>query len=188
MMDRRTILILVLACLAAAGGWWLQDRWLNAPPPQPPAPPGVKVLAVGDAVGSYTLPNLDGKSTALSSWHGKVLLVNFWATWCAPCRAEMPMLARMQKAHAGDGLQIVGIAMNQPESARKFLHDVPVGYPILIGLNADPAPPVVFGDTAGLLPYSVLVGRDGRILETRLGALDPATIQDWLKTADKDKS
>lgn len=188
MMDRRTLVILALACLAAFGGWWLQHRWANEMPTQPPAPAGVHTLAVGDQAGDYTLPDLDGQTTALAKWHGKVVLLNFWATWCAPCREEMPILARLQRDHAANGLQVVGVAMEQPQSANEFLKQVPVGYPILIGIDADPVPTTVFGDTAGLLPYSVLVGRDGRILETKLGPLDAATVKDWLNEANITKS
>lgn len=93
------------------------------------------------------------------------------------------MLAKLQRDHAADGVQVVGIAMDQPPSAAAFLAHVPVGYPILIGIDADPVPTTAFGDTAGLLPYSVLVGRDGRILKTRLGPLDTATLEDWLHQA-----
>ncbi len=188
MMDRRTLLILALACLAAAGGWWLQNRWTNRMPRQPPAPAGVKTLAVGDSASNYALPDLDGNTTALAKWHGKVVLLNFWATWCAPCRQEMPMLAKLQREHAAYGLQVVGIAMDQPQSATAFLNHLPVGYPILIGINADPVPTTTFGDTAGLLPYSVLIGRDGRILETKLGALDASTIKNWLEETNSPNS
>lgn len=184
MMDRRTVVILVLACLAAFGGWWLQDRWLNPLlPAQPVAPAGVQTLAIGDPVGAYRLPDPDGQVTALAKWHGKILLLNFWATWCQPCRREMPMLAEFQRKHAADGLQVVGIAMDQPQSARAFLEHLPVGYPILIGIDADPVPTTVFGDSAGLLPFSVLVGRDGRILATKLGPLDPQLLDEWLQRA-----
>jgi thiol-disulfide isomerase/thioredoxin len=188
MMDRRTILILVLACLAAAGGWWLQYRWANALPAQPAAPAGVRVFAVGDSTSDYALPDLAGQTTTLAKWHGKIVLLNFWATWCAPCRAEMPMLAKLQREQAANGLQVVGIAMDQPASAAAFLKQRPVDYPILIGIDADPVPTTTFGDTAGLLPYSVLIGRDGRVLKTKLGVLDPATIADWLAAANRNKS
>jgi thiol-disulfide isomerase/thioredoxin len=183
MMDRRTVLILVLACLAATGGWWLQNRWMNRMPDQPPAPAGVRTFAVGDPVGGYTLPDVDGNTTALAKWRGKIVLLNFWASWCVPCLHEMPLLAKVQRERAADGVQVVGIAMEQPQSASRFMQRVAVDYPILIGIDADPVPTTAFGDTAGLLPYSVLIGRDGHILETKLGPLDPATIEAWLAEA-----
>lgn len=93
------------------------------------------------------------------------------------------MLAKFQREHAAEGAQVVGVAMEQPPSAAAFVKRVGVDYPILVGIDADPVPTAVFGDTAGLLPYSVLVGRDGRVLETRLGPLDEGLLDDWLKRA-----
>jgi len=188
MMDRRTVVILVLACMAAAGGWWLQNHWMNPVPDQPPAPAGIKTFAVGDSASSYVLPDLHGNATALAKWHGKVVLLNFWASWCVPCLKEMPLLAKFQREHTSDGVEVVGIAMEQTQSAAAFMKRVSVDYPILIGIDADPVPTTVFGDTAGLLPYSVLVGRDGRILETKLGPLDEGLLDDWLKEARTTKS
>jgi len=184
MMDRRTILILVLACAAAAGGWWLQNGWANRMPDQPPAPAGVKTFAVGDAVSGYALPDVAGQTTTLAKWHGKVVVLNFWASWCVPCLKEMPMLAKFQREHAADGAQVVGVAMEQAPSAKAFMKRTSVDYPILIGIDADPVPTTVFGDTEGLLPYSVLIGRDGRIRETKLGPVDETLLDDWLKQAN----
>lgn len=181
MMDRRTFLILALACLAAAGGWWLQNDWANRMPEQPPAPADIRVFTVGDIASSYALPDLQGHATTLAKWRGKAVLLNFWASWCVPCIKEMPLLAEFQRAHAADGVQVVGVAMEQPQSAAVFVRRVGVDYPILTGIDADPVPTTVFGDTDGLLPYSVLIGPDGRILETRLGPLDESLLTDWLK-------
>ncbi|HEX7369765.1 MAG TPA: TlpA disulfide reductase family protein [Rhodanobacteraceae bacterium] len=183
MMDRRTILILALACLAAAGGWWLQYRWTHQLPTQPPAPAGVATLGIGDSASGYSLPDLDGQATTLAKWHGKVVLLNFWATWCHPCLQEMPMLEKFQREHASNGVQVVGVAMEQPQSAAAFVKQVKVNYPVLIGIDADPVPTTIFGDTGGYLPYSVLIGRDGRILATKLGPLDADTIKEWLSEA-----
>ena len=97
------------------------------------------------------------------------------------------MLAKFQHDAAADGMQVVGVAMEQPQSATAFLKRVDVGYPILAGIDADPVPTTVFGDTAGLLPYSVLIGRDGRILETKLGPLDEGLLDDWLKEGSTTK-
>lgn len=184
MMDRRTWLILILACLAAAGGWWLQYRDAHALPSQPPAPVGVTPLAIGDSASAYSLPNLEGQTTTLAKWHGKVVLLNFWASWCVPCLQEMPMLAKFQQEHAADGVQVVGIAMEQPQSAAAYLKHLPVDYPILVGIDADPVPTTIFGDTAGMLPYSVLIDRTGHIRATKLGPLDAATLGEWLTPAD----
>ncbi|HEX7382356.1 MAG TPA: TlpA disulfide reductase family protein [Nevskiaceae bacterium] len=158
------------------------------PPAPPSAQPEAQVYKQGARVGGYTLPDLAGRPTRLARWQGKVLLLNFWATWCGPCRSEMPMLARMQRVHAGDGLQIVGIAMEQAQATKPFLDALRIDYPILVGINADPMPTTTFGDTAGALPYSVLVSRSGRVLATHLGVLDPANVTAWLARAGQGAS
>jgi thiol-disulfide isomerase/thioredoxin len=181
MIDRRaTLIILVLAGTAAAGGWWLQ-RSLQAPP----APPAAlttnsksSVLKVGDRADDLALPDLDGKTQPLSQWHGKRVLLNFWATWCAPCRKEMPELSAAQTRY--EGVQVIGVALDQPQAVRDYLKHTRVDYPILIGIDADPEPSLHFGDTVGALPYSVLIGPDGRIERTKLGPFNAAELKDWL--------
>lgn len=179
MIDRRaTAMILMLATAAALGGLWLQ----RASQPHPPIPnlPPVATLKSGDRVDDLVLPDLDGNPQSLSQWRGKIVLLNFWASWCGPCRKEMPQLAAAQKRYADRGVQIIGVALDQPEAVRAYLKKTPVDYPILIGIDADPVPTERFGDAAGLLPYSVLIGRDGRILDSKMGELDRTQLDHWL--------
>lgn len=174
-------MILVLATAAALGGLWLQRASQRSPPSVAPSPvPGVMALKIGDRVDDLRWPDLDGKPQSLSQWHGKLVLLNFWASWCEPCRKEMPQLAAAQKRYASQGVQIVGIALDQPEAVRDYLKHTPVDYMILIGIDADPVPTERFGDSAGLLPYSVLIGPDGRILANHLGELSASQLDHWL--------
>lgn len=182
MIDRgATSIILALAMAAGLAGLWLQRAAQPSPPASATAAaPKVAALKVGDPVDGLWLPDLDGKPRTLAQWRGKRVLLNFWASWCGPCRKEMPQLAAAQKRYAARGVQIIGIALDQPDAVRDYLKHTPVDYPILIGIDADPVPSERFGDAAGLLPYSVLIGRDGRILDSKLGELSPARLDEWL--------
>src|SRR5512139_3773765 len=112
------------------------------------------------------LPDLDGKMRRLADWGGKVLLVNFWATWCAPCQAEIPSLMRYQKRYGSKGLQIVGVGMDDLVKLRNFRNSLEINYPVLVadpdrsmGLLAD------WGNSRGIVPYTVLLDEHGRLLE-----------------------
>lgn len=146
----------------------------------PPLHPGTHILQVGDAVpADFGLPALDGAPRTLAHYRGKRVLINFWATWCHPCRAEMPELARAQRLHPD--VRIIGIAMDKPDAIRRWLEHAPVPHPIWLGLvSASTDPTVLFNDVQGLLPYSVLVDADGRIRATHLGKLDRRRLQAWL--------
>lgn len=180
MRDRSSLWILVLALAAGVAGM-LAGRWWQTR--QPPAPPGVTVLAPGDLRADLALPDADGNLHRLSAWDGKLVLLNFWATWCGPCREEMPALDAAQQRFGGHGLQVVGIALDAPGAVSDYLREVPVRYPILVGLGHVPEPSMLFGDTRGALPYSVLIGRDGRILKSKLGGFDSAELTEWIQAS-----
>ena len=155
---------------------WLADR--------EPAPAGVTVAREGDLVPPLQLPDLDGRPVALpGAWAGRPLLVNVWATWCAPCLHELPELQRFAATQGADGVQVVGIALDDATLVRDFLQRVPVRYPILIDAPGRADAGVVLGNPKGVLPYSVLIGADGRVLRRRVGPFEPGELDGFVTDA-----
>lgn len=116
-----------------------------------------------------TLVDLEGHAHRLSEWRGKVVVLNFWATWCPPCREEMPAFAALQEELAGRGLQFVGVAIDEPEEVQAFLQARPVNYPILIGGADVPGWADSLGNEFAALPFSVVLDRDGRQILAKTG-------------------
>ncbi len=129
----------------------------------------------------FTLESLEGKSVRLSDLRGKAVLLNFWATWCGPCKIEMPWFVDFQNQYGAQGLQIVGVAMDDSskEDIAKFTKEMGVNYPVLLGKEA-------VGDEYGgvpALPESFLIGRDGKIVDKIIGLRGKAEIEDSIKKA-----
>lgn len=175
MLSRSNWTILAVAILVAGVGGWLQHQSRLAKVPE-----GVHVANVGDLRPDLALPDLDGKEHRLSEYRSRRVLLNFWASWCAPCLDEMPALARAQAKFGEKEAIVLGIAMEDPEHVRPFLAAHPVSYPILIGRLDSPSTSLRLGNTGEVLPYSVLLDAEGRVLATRRGALDAATLEQWL--------
>jgi peroxiredoxin len=135
--------------------------------PQPPALPWPGVDWAGRMAPDFSLRAVDGRSVRLSDFRGKVVLLNFWATWCAPCRVEMPWLAEFSRMYRSQGLEVVGVAMDDgdQESVERFVRDRHVDYPILLKDQAT-------GDAYGglrYLPQTFLIAGDGRVLQRSYG-------------------
>ncbi len=178
---RQNLLIVVLA-LASAGVGLVASRWMQPTPRNVAVEKGVAALNVGDRRDDASLPDRDGKPTSLAPWDGKLLLINFWASWCGPCREEMPLLDSIRNRHADKGLEVVGVASEDAAAANGFLTQFPVSYPILINDPAlGPDWSIRYGNTRNVLPYSVLIGRDGHVLAQRIGNFDEAKLEAWLK-------
>jgi thiol-disulfide isomerase/thioredoxin len=162
----------------------LGQRLLNAAASAsaPPPPAGVAVARRGDVIPAITLPDLQGRPIALpGAWPGRPLLVNVWASWCGPCIEEMPELQRFAAQQAGNGVQVVGIALDDAAAVRAFLARVPVDYPILLDAPGPADAGVRLGNPKGVLPYSVLVSADGRLLKQRIGPFAHGEIDDWAR-------
>ena len=162
----------------------LGQRALNAAAsasaPEPPA--GTPVAERGEAIPAITLPGLDGAPRTLpDAWPGRPLLVNVWASWCGPCIEEMPELQRFAAEQGGNGVQVVGIALDDAASVQAFLERIPVDYPILIDAPGPADAGVRLGNPRGVLPYSVLVSADGRLLKQRIGPFASGEISSWAR-------
>jgi len=130
-----------------------------------------------DAIFALNLPDLDGRPQPIAQWRGKVLVVNFWASWCKPCVDEMPALSRMNSHYTAWGVQFVGIGVDAAEKLAAFVRTTPVSYPVLVASPAAAMP----GLQVKGLPYTVVIGRDGRIEMTRLGRIDEESLEPVLR-------
>ena len=152
---------------------------LDAKAPTPPA--GTKIAKRGNIVPAMTLATPNGARVEIPrDWAGKPTLVNLWASWCAPCLKEMPELQAFASEQAANGVQVVGIALDDAASVQAMLQRLAITYPNLIDAPGPADAGVRLGNPAGVLPYSVLVSADGRVLKTRIGPFaDLAEIRDW---------
>jgi thiol-disulfide isomerase/thioredoxin len=155
---------------------------MDADAPSPPA--GVVVAKRGEPMPPLQLPDLAGRTFVIpATWAGRPLLINVWASWCGPCIDEMPELQRFSAQQGAQGVQVIGIALDEPQAVRDFLTRVPVRYPILIDPPGPADAGVRLGNLRGVLPYSVLIGADGRLLKQRAGPFAAAELDAFVLDA-----
>lgn len=120
-----------------------------------------------------TLLNLDGHPTPFSRWRGRLLLINFWAPWCLPCREEIPALLMAQRKYGRRGFQVVGVTVDSPSAARRGARSLGITYPVLISRSPEKIIKLMNklgGNSPGGLPFSILIGPRGQVIERHLGA------------------
>lgn len=171
---KATLIILLVAAIAAIGGYvaasW-RDRSPVALGAQPSAAP----------IFSASIPDMSGKQQALEQWHGKVLIVNFWATWCPPCLEEIPQFIKLQEKYGKQGLQFVGIAIDQKDKVEAYAKQTGINYPILNGEADAIELSRKAGNRLGALPYTLIIGRTGEVVASELGGLTEAKLEPVIK-------
>jgi thiol-disulfide isomerase/thioredoxin len=163
--------LLLAAALAALVAGYSTARWLRGPT--------LDVTPGGTAV-EFKLPDLDGRERAISEWRGRVVVLNFWATWCPPCREEIPLFIDLQKRHGPEGLQFLGVAIDQPQEVKRYVVDIGMNYPTLIGGDSALDLMQGYGNRSGSLPYSVIIDQDGSIVARKIGAFKRAELESLL--------
>lgn len=189
-----TGLVIAILIVAAAAGFGVYT-WLQ-PPHHPvatntvavtsePAPAAPRLSATQAL--AISMDDLQGQSHTLDDWRGKVLLVNFWATWCPPCREEIPLLVKLQAKYAAQGLQIVGIATDEQSEqvVRTFVKKRVVNYPILMSANHSADIIDALGGNFIGLPVSIVLNRNGSVFKIHAGGMQPVEAENLVRAALK---
>jgi len=135
---------------------------------QPSAPADTAVAALMQ----ISMKDSAGKQRKMSEWQGKVLVLNFWATWCPPCVSEMPELVALQNDFVSENVQVVGIGIDSPSNIREFAEKHQITYPLLLGGLEGTELSKQFGNQSGGLPFTLLIGADGSVRKSYMGRLD----------------
>lgn len=128
-----------------------------------------------------SFPDVRNVEQPYSQWQGKIVVLNFWATWCPPCREEMPMFSRLQDQLGERGVQFVGIGIDSPSAIKEFDLRTPMRYPLLIGGSQSLDLARALGNPTGGLPYTIVFDRSGNPVMSRLGLVDEASLSATLQ-------
>ena len=167
---KNVLWVVALGVLASLGGFGV-GRLVHAP----------GKIDQPVATTDFTLHDLAGKTHSLGEWRGKLVLLNFWATWCPPCRREIPLFMQLQNRYQRQGLQIVGIAVDNPESVARYWQEMHLNYPILLADDHTFDLMAAYGNKDGSLPYSILIKTDGQIAKVKLGAFEERELETLLR-------
>lgn len=134
-------------------------------------------------LGRLRLPDRHGKNHSLEQWRDRILVVNFWATWCEPCREEVPDLLKIQARYAAKGVQVIGIAVDSADKVGQFADEYKIGYPLLIAGMGIIELIQRLGNTAGGLPYTVVIDPTGKLVTRHLGRISEAQLEAAVRRA-----
>ena len=179
MKKSKTLIVGLIAALLALGtGVYIGMEARDAKEPE-------STLST-DVVSQFFSTRLNdetGKPHAIEQWRGKILVVNFWATWCQPCREEMPAFSRVQTKYAANGVQFVGIALDNSNNVTQFKKALSISYPLLIAENEGSTLTRQLGNSRLALPYTIVFGKAGEVRLTHLGQLSEQDLEKVLQAA-----
>ena len=130
---------------------------------------------------SIPLCDLSGQQTTIGDWEGNILIVNFWAPWCAPCRREVPSLIKIHREYAQQGVRVLGIALDSKPQVSRFATDYQINYPLFLGGNRTAMYNAAFGNPSGSLPFTALLDRKQRIVFQHNGELSSEQLREQLE-------
>jgi thiol-disulfide isomerase/thioredoxin len=166
-MKSHHVYVMLAAVAALIGGLLLSSRLHDSGPATAVQQPA----AGGEAVLAATFPDLNNLPQPLSQWRGKLLVINFWATWCPPCREEIPGFIRLQRELADKNVQFVGIAIDTGEKVNNFSRELGINYPLLLGEDTALELQRQLGNQSGVLPFTVIIDASGKLVARHLGGL-----------------
>jgi len=170
----RAVAMFCVVAIVSAGGGVAYHGWST----RGASAPAADSRALAERVLAARLPDLAGGASTLERWRGRVLVVNFWATWCDPCREEIPGFVRLQERYGAQGLQLVGIALaDQPDKVAGFAREFRVNYPLLMGGMDTIELMREAGNRAGVLPYTLIIDRTGNLAGRERGGLKEARLE-----------
>ena len=168
---RRWLYGAAAAVVAAGGAGWAALAWRQGQ---------ISAAEVPAGLWQQSFPTPEGGVLDLQALRGQPLVLNFWATWCPPCVAELPLLSSFSRENAANGWQVLGIAVDQAAAVRTFLDRVPVAFPVALAPQGGIALSRSLGNLAGGLPFTVVFGADGQVRHRKMGQITPQNLKDWM--------
>ena len=162
-MNKSTLLIMFAAVVALAAGLFVQRLSATKQPE-----PNVPAIA-------FSLPDVTGKQRNINEWQGKILIINFWATWCPPCLKEIPEFIKLQNEYKKD-LQFIGIAIEDKQAVEAYLKTININYPMLIGGDEGIVLSRQLGNIVNAVPFTLIVNQQGQIIHRQPGELSSEKI------------
>lgn len=165
MTERKTILLYAGVALVSLAAGILTARWLEGDKLQQPPAMTAENVGVPEQRIDFTLQTLEGQTASLSQWDGKVILLNFWATWCPPCLKEMPDFVELREEFEGKPFEVIGVAIDRAEPVQDFIDSIGVDYPILLAELEGIPLMKSYGNLLSTLPYTVIIDRNGKVVK-----------------------